>query len=150
MNSCQFLGRLTKDVELNVYDNLTVATTSLAVKRAFVRENGPDADFVRIKLFNKQAEIFHEYVSKGDRIAVSARFETDSYENQNGETVYTNEFVVERFTFVETKAEKEEKEGSTPAANRSKGAGKRSSRGRKTKEKTEEFEEFEDDFEDAI
>ena len=97
MNSCNFLGRLTKDIEV-VSASTTVAKFSLAVDRKFKKEGQPSADFPRFVAFGKTAEIMAQYLTKGSQIAVTGRLQTGSYEKE-GQRVYTTDIIVESFSF---------------------------------------------------
>ena len=50
---------------------------------------------------------FANHFHKGSRAQVTGRIETGSYEDKNGNTVYTTKVVVEKWGFVDTKAENE-------------------------------------------
>lgn len=103
MNNTSLLGRLTADVDLRYSQNGTaVGMFNLAVNRPFKNKqtNEYDADFIRCKAFGKTAETLANYVKKGQQVAISGRIETGRYENQQGQTVYTTDVIVEGFTFV--------------------------------------------------
>ena len=113
MNLVALYGRLTRDPELKYSQNGTASCyANIAVNRPMSKEkrqeaeaNGqPTADFINIKAFGKTAEMFANYFSKGNRIAVEGRINTGSYE-KNGERVFTTDVVVNRVHFVETAAE---------------------------------------------
>lgn len=99
MNQYNCVGRLVKDIEL-MQSNSVVAKFTLAVNRKFKKEGKPDADFPKFVAFGKTAEIMEKYLSKGNQVAVTGRLETDSYENKEGQKVYTTDIIVESFTFV--------------------------------------------------
>src|SRR5699024_10236377 len=103
MNNWNGLGRLTNDVDLRYSQNGTaVGMFTLAINRPFKNKqtNEYDADFIRCKAFGKTAETLANYVKKGHQVAISGRIETGRYENQQGQTVFTTDVVVEGFTFV--------------------------------------------------
>lgn len=104
MNSVQLTGRLTRDPEVN-YSNggTTVARFTLAVNRRFTQENGPTADFIRCVAFGKTAEFIEKYFRKGRKMDLNGRIQTGSYENQEGQKVYTTYIVVENAEFGESK-----------------------------------------------
>jgi len=100
MNSVTLLGRFTQDPEIrymNNEDQTAYCNFTIAVNRDYDREK---ADFIRCKAFGKTAEIIGDYLHKGDPILVSGSWETGSYENKDGDTVYTNDCRVNRFDFV--------------------------------------------------
>ena len=104
MNSVQLTGRLTRDPEVG-YSNggTTVARFTLAVNRRFTQENGPTADFIRCVAFGKTAEFIEKYFTKGRKMDLNGRIQTGSYENQEGQKVYTTDIVVENAEFGESK-----------------------------------------------
>lgn len=104
MNSVQLTGRLTRDPEVN-YSNggTTVARFTLAVNRRFTQENVPTADFIRCVAFGKTAEFIEKYFRKGRKMDLNGRIQTGSYENQEGQKVYTTDIVVENAEFGESK-----------------------------------------------
>ena len=115
MNSCNFIVRLVKDAELTYTPTGTaVCKFTGAVdkklskdKKAEQQSQGkPTADFPRFIAFGKTAETIANYTSKGTQIGLDTRFQSGSYKNQNGDTVFASDFVVEEITFV-AKAEKQ-------------------------------------------
>lgn len=104
MNKFFAIGRLTADPEVRyAQDNLCIARYTLAMDRQ-TREGG--ADFARFTAFGKNGEFAEKYLKKGTKIAVEGRFTSGSYQDKDGNTVYTNEFVAERHEFCESKGEK--------------------------------------------
>lgn len=105
MNEVVLLGRLTRDPELRYTTNsqMPVCTFTLAVDRPVSRDrqnNGPTADFIRITVFGRQAENCSKYLQKGREAAVQGRIQTGSYQNRDGQTVYTTDVVANRVEFV--------------------------------------------------
>lgn len=106
MNVVTLNGRLTRDVELRYTPNgNAVGRFSLAVNRRVPNQNGErTADFINCVIWNKPAETLAQYTKKGSLIGVQGRIQTGSYENQQGQKIYTTDVVVENFDFLETKA----------------------------------------------
>ena len=101
MNSCVMVGRLTKDVDLKVNGDKTTAKFTIAINRDYKNaQGGYDADFINCTAFGKRAEILQKHFSKGKQIAVRGPWRTGSYDAQDGTKRYTNELVVEGFTFI--------------------------------------------------
>lgn len=102
MNKVCLIGRLTKDPDVKSYGkgkNAGVrASYTLAVDRD--KEN---ADFIRCVAFGKGAEFAEEYLSKGMKIGVTGEIRTGSYEDKDGNTVYTTEVLVNQYDFCESK-----------------------------------------------
>lgn len=104
MNSVQLTGRLVRDPDVR-YTNggSSIARFTLAVNRRFKTENGPDADFIPCVAFGKTAEFIEKYFSKGQKMDMNGRIQTGSYDNQEGQRVYTTDIVVENVEFGESK-----------------------------------------------
>ena len=76
MNSCNFTGRLTKDVELRKTTNgKDMAYFSLAIQDNFNREQ---ANFLNYQVFGKTAEYVSKYGKKGMYVEISSA-EATSY-----------------------------------------------------------------------
>jgi single-strand DNA-binding protein len=104
MNSVQLVGRLTKDPNVNYANSGTsVASFTVACDRKFKQEGGPSADFISCKAFGKTAEFIEKYFAKGQRIGLNGRIQTGSYQNKDGQTVYTTDVKVENVEFVAPK-----------------------------------------------
>lgn len=97
LNVCTFVGRLATEVELRYTPNgHAVCTFNLALTRPVPDQNGErKADFIRCQAWGKVAENMANNLSKGDVIGFQSRVQTRSYENQQGQTVYVTEFIVE-------------------------------------------------------
>lgn len=105
MNSVQLVGRLTKDPNVNYANSGTsVASFTVACDRKFKQEGGPSADFISCKAFGKTAEFVEKYFSKGQRVGLNGHIQTGSYQNKDGQTVYTTDVMVENVEFVESKS----------------------------------------------
>ena len=108
MNKVIMMGRLTRDPEIRYSQgaNTTcVARYTLAVDRKFKQEGQPNADFINCIAFGKLGEFAEKYLHKGTKIAVTGRIQTGSYTNKDGQKVYTNDCVVERHEFCESKSQ---------------------------------------------
>lgn len=92
LNSCNFIGRLTRDVEVATVgeNNVKVANFTIAVDRSYKskNENEPTADFIPVQVWRKKAEFAEKYFGKGKQVYVSGRLETYSYDNREGQKVY--------------------------------------------------------------
>lgn len=103
MNNVELIGRLTRDPEVRytASSQMAVATFTIAIDRP-VRQGGErQADFPRIVVFGKQAETCERYLKKGRLVAVTGRIQTGSYQNRNGDTVYTTDVVANRVEFLD-------------------------------------------------
>ncbi|WP_102399249.1 single-stranded DNA-binding protein [Haloimpatiens massiliensis] len=103
MNKVVLIGRLTKDPELKFIQGsgTAVATFTVAVDRRFKSPGQPEADFIPIVVWGKQAESTANYMSKGRLIGISGRIQTRSYEAKDGTRRYVTEVVAEEVQFLE-------------------------------------------------
>lgn len=108
-------ARLTKDPDLKYTGNGTpVTTTTGAFKRSRLNAEGnPETAFLRCVVFGKRAESFAKYTRKGSLIGISGEVATRSYDDQQGETHYVTEIVVDNFEFLEKKSVVDEREQRT-------------------------------------
>jgi single-strand DNA-binding protein len=103
MNSVSLIGNLATEVELReVADDKKVASFLLAVDR-FSQEGG--ADFVRVSVWNRQAEICDQFLSKGRRVAVEGRLRSSSWEDADGKRRSAVEVSASFVQFLSTREE---------------------------------------------
>lgn len=101
MNNCVMVGRLTKDVDFKVNGENMTAKFTIAVNRDFKNKNGQyEADFINCTAFGKRAETISKYFTKGQQVCVKGPWRTGSYDAQDGTKRYTNELLIEGFTFI--------------------------------------------------
>ncbi|HEV7132524.1 MAG TPA: single-stranded DNA-binding protein [Gaiellaceae bacterium] len=80
MNTVSLIGNLATEVELrDVGEDKKVASFLLAVNRA-TRDGG--ADFVGISVWDRQAEVCAEYLTKGQRVGIAGRLRSHSWEEE--------------------------------------------------------------------
>src|SRR5690606_37931830 len=111
MNVFNGIGRLTKDVDMKYTPNGTaVARFTIAINRPFKNKNGNyEADFINCVAFGKRAGTIAQYARKGHRIGVTGSIMTGSYENNQGQKVYTTDVNVTAFIFFESAQKTEQK-----------------------------------------
>lgn len=104
MNNVTLAGRLTKDVEIKYTQaGKAVSRFTLAVNRSFKNANGEqEADFIQCQAWGKTAEALANFTSKGQLIGVEGEIRTGSYENQQGQRVYTTDIIANRIAFLES------------------------------------------------
>ena len=112
MNKVFLTGRLTKDPETRYISGsqIAVCTFTLAVDRPTKQGEEKKADFPRITVFGRQAENCERYLSKGKKVAVQGRLQTGSYQNSQGQKVYTTDVIAERIEFLEWGEQKKPQE----------------------------------------
>ena len=102
MNSVILTGRMTRDAELKyLSDGKGVASFTLAVNRGYSK----DADFIKVTVWDKQAENLVRYTKKGSQIEVEGSIRTGSYE-KDGKKVYTTEVLATRVGYLDSNANK--------------------------------------------
>lgn len=99
MNNVVLIGRLTKDVELQMTQSNKIFTKfTLAVNR-----KTDETDFINCVAWNKTAELMNQFLRKGSLIGIEGHIQTRSYENQQGQRVYITEVLVNSLEFLEKK-----------------------------------------------
>ena len=107
MNLSILMGRLTKDPDTRTAQSgKTVSRFTLAVDRI-----GEGADFIGCVAFDKTADFISKYFRKGSKILVTGHIQTGSYDNKDGQKVYTTDVIADRAEFVEKKADAPETVG---------------------------------------
>lgn len=88
MNKVILTGRLCDEPELKYVgeNNIPVTKFTIAVKREYKNNLGEyDADFIDCELWSKRAEIFCQYMKKGDLFAVEGKLKLDKFISSTGE-----------------------------------------------------------------
>lgn len=109
MNKVFLCGRLTADPETRYgKTGMAVCTFSVALDRGRDKDgNSRGADFPRVKVFGKQAEICERFLAKGSRVLIEGRIATGSYEGQDGNRVFTTEVVANFVEFFDRKPQEQ-------------------------------------------
>lgn len=104
MNTVNLIGNLVADPELKGQNN-NVVNFVIAVQRLFKNKqtNEYETDFIRCVAFGKTAEIIANNFNKGNKIGVTGSLQTGSYENNQGQKVFTTDIAVNNITFIERK-----------------------------------------------
>jgi single-strand DNA-binding protein len=98
VNVVTLIGNLATEVELKeVGEAKRVAGFVLAVDRVS-RDGG--ADFVRVSVWDKQAELCHRFLAKGKRVAVEGRLRSRSWQDGDGKRRGAVEVVARRVEFL--------------------------------------------------
>lgn len=116
MNKAILIGRLTRDIDLKYTNSqMAIGRFTLAINRKMTREkrkeaernNLPTADFIGCIAFGKTAETISQYVGKGNQLAIEGHIQTGSYENKEGQRIYTTDVIVDGFTFIDARNKNE-------------------------------------------
>lgn len=105
MNVFIAYGRICSDIELRYTANqIAVARFSIAVNRQYQNQD-KKTDFLNMTAFSKIAENIERFFRKGSRIVVRCHAQQEEYTNKDGQKVNTVGFIVDSFSFVDTRAE---------------------------------------------
>jgi single-strand DNA-binding protein len=112
------IGHLAITPEVSYYgdaDKRNACTNILVIsnKRTKDRETGEvreRATRLRWTLWGNQAENAAKFLKKGSHVSVEGRLENNDYE-KNGETIYSNNHVVEEIEYLDSRAESEARSG---------------------------------------
>lgn len=112
INNVVLVGRLTRDPELRTTGSgISVATFTLAVDRQFTNASGQrEADFISCVIWRKAAENFCNFTSKGSLVGIQGRIQTRNYDNKDGQRVYVTEVLVDNFSLLESRRERESRQ----------------------------------------
>lgn len=103
MNTVNLIGRMTKNPSVKEIDKGKDGKLLQAVFTLAVDRNGDEADFIRCVAYGKTAEVIDDYCGKGVRVGITGHIRTGSYENKDGDTVYTQDIIVDRFDFADAR-----------------------------------------------
>jgi single-strand DNA-binding protein len=114
MNNVTLIGNLATEIDLReVGEDKKVANFVLAIDRP-----GQDAgaDFIRVAVWNRQAEICAEFLAKGKRIALDGRLRSRSWEDADGTRRSAVEVVAHRVQFLSPPGDHQPEEAPFEAA----------------------------------
>jgi single-strand DNA-binding protein len=98
MNVVALVGNLATDVDLReVGEDRKVASFLLAIGRPS-KDGG--ADFVRVSVWNRQAELCDQFLVKGRRVAVDGRLRSHTWAEPDGKRRSAVEVVAQRVQFL--------------------------------------------------
>lgn len=110
MNKVILCGRLTRDPDIRSSQGqdreIKIARYTLAVdRRGRKNANGQEqtADFIQCVAFDRNAEFAEKYLRQGTKMLVTGHIQTGSYNNKDGQKVYTTDIIVEEQEFAESK-----------------------------------------------
>lgn len=107
VNTCIFIGNLTRDPELAYLPNQTaVVNFGLAINRKWKSADGEAKEevcFIDCQCFAKSAEILTKYVKKGDPIYIEGRLKFEMWSAKDGTKHSKHRLIIEKFQFLSTK-----------------------------------------------
>lgn len=109
MNKVILIGRLTQDPTCNYgQNNIAFVRGTIAVQRDFKNQNGEyDTDFINFVAYRQTAELITKHFLKGDRIGLIGNWQTDKYQDQNGQTRISNYLRVNEIEFLQDKKQEQ-------------------------------------------
>lgn len=103
-NKAILVGNLVKEPDVRyTAAGTAVAVFTIACNRSVKQKDGSykdEADFIRVAIWGKSAEICEKYLKKGSGVLVEGRINTRSYEDNAGQKRYITEVVANSFQFV--------------------------------------------------
>ena len=104
LNVTAITGRLVRDPELRYTSAQTpVTSVSIAVKREYIREGEPEADFFDIVAWRQTAEFICKYFKKGSLISVVGSLQNRHWTDKHDQNRVTTEISVQKAHFSESK-----------------------------------------------
>lgn len=101
MNKIFLSGNLTRDFEGGNSANTNYARSAIAVNRQFSK--GDEVDFFNLVAFNKTADFCQKYLSKGRRVLVEGRLQTNNFTDKNGNKRISYDVIVDNIEFGDNK-----------------------------------------------
>lgn len=108
LNKVMLIGNLGKDPELrHTASGMAVATFSIAtserVKNKQTNEWEKKTDWHNVVLWDKQATLAGQYLTKGSTVYIEGRLQTRKWQDRDGNTRYTTEVVGSSLEFLSSK-----------------------------------------------
>ena len=120
MNSCNFVGRITKDPELRQKNETSYLFFTLAIDDGKDNEGNKRTQFINFLAYNQQASFLANYAHKGDSIEVTGRLKVEYKTDENGLRSEKHNIIVGGVSIVSkalnnTQATAQETKTATPA-----------------------------------
>ena len=107
LNKVMLIGRLGRDPELRYTQNGTPVTSlNVATDESYTDRDGnrqERTEWHRVAVFQKQAELCSNYLSKGSLVYVEGSLQTRKWQDQQGMDRYTTEIRAQRVQFLDRK-----------------------------------------------
>jgi single-strand DNA-binding protein len=95
----QIIGRLGQAPQLN-YTTGGTAVVNLSVASNRQKKDGNVADWFKITVFGRDAEVIAQYAEKGSALAFNGRLQTDTYTDREGQQRTSTYLIADSFEFV--------------------------------------------------
>lgn len=103
VNKAILVGRLGDDPEMRDANGTPVANMSIATNRKYETRDGDkkeETEWHRVVVFGNQAKACGDYLSKGRRVYVEGRLQTNEWEDRDGNERQTTEIVADTVQFL--------------------------------------------------
>lgn len=104
INKAILIGNLGADPEIKfTQGGQPVANFNVATSESWTDKNGQrheSTEWHRIVVWGKQAEIAHQYLTKGRQVYVEGKIKTRQWTDKDGQTRYTTEIVADTVRFL--------------------------------------------------
>lgn len=117
INKVILIGNLGNDPDSKMAPQGSAVTNlSIATDESYKDKNTgqlvPRAEWHRVVMFNRLAEIAKDYLKKGSKVYIEGRLRTNKWQDQNGQDRYTTEIVANELQMLDSK----EQSNSVPQA----------------------------------
>ncbi len=104
MNHIEISGHLADDPKVTYTNENVVCNLTLAVNRIFTKKDSEKkADFFRVSIWGKQAELAGNTLTKGKKILVEGSLQINSYVTHNNEKRWVTEIIAHHFEYMFSK-----------------------------------------------
>ena len=115
LNKVVLCGRLTNDPELRTTTTqLSVVSFTLAINmrtRPVEGQGDRQADYINCVAWRQTAEFITKYFKKGSALCVTGSIQTRKWQDQQNQTRYATEVVVDEAMFVDAKSDSPSRDG---------------------------------------
>lgn len=109
MNKFEMVGNLVKDAELQYSkDSHQHLKIQIAVRNPYARDKEHQADFFFLDGFGDRWERVAEYLTKGVKVGVVGRIQNNNYEDQDGNLIYQDEYVIDELELLSSQNQGEQ------------------------------------------
>ena len=109
MNLNAYTGNLGRDFDVTTTSSgMTIAKNSLGVRRDFKdKQTGKyETDWIPLTVFGKTAEIMSQHLSKGSKVEIVGKLQTNNYTDKDGNKRTSYDVIVNSFGFLDSANDK--------------------------------------------
>ena len=109
MNITVFTGNLGRDFDTTTTNSgMVIAKNSLGVRRDFKdKKTGQyETDWIPLTVFGKTAEIMSQHLSKGSKVEIVGKLQTNNYTDKDGNKRTSYDVIVNSFGFLDSANDK--------------------------------------------